>query len=191
MGLIRPRKVKQDIVPKQDYSDEDAVSSPPPLGGATTSMLEDILEVCNIKLESVSGESSSGYDSDGMHSGMLSPLGPPIPGMEFLSDDDLVSISVRDLNRTLKMRGLTREDIVKMKQRRRTLKNRGYAASCRVKRIEQRDVLDTDKNVESSDIEAIKSDNRAIERDVHDLEAKIAALEKFAAQKKIPLPFGY
>lgn len=67
----------------------------------------------------------------------------PIPG---ITDDELVSISVRDLNRSLKARGLNRTQIIRMKQRRRTLKNRNYAANCRNKRIEQKDDLETTKS---------------------------------------------
>ncbi|CAL8122636.1 unnamed protein product [Orchesella dallaii] len=119
---------------------------------------------------------------------MLSPgsLGPN----DLMTDDELVSISVRDLNRTLKMKGLTRDEIIRMKQRRRTLKNRGYAASCRVKRIEQRDILDTDKVIEQSDIETMVNNNQALKDEVDALQAQYEALRKFAIQKKIDIPYG-
>ncbi|KAI9564903.1 transcription factor MafK [Daphnia magna] len=116
----------------------------------------------------------------------LEPLSPsPCLG---ISDDELVSISVRDLNRQLKLRGLTREEIVRMKQRRRTLKNRGYAASCRIKRIEQKDELEQEKVGELSETEKLAEDNGKIREEIEALHRKYEALQKFALQKKIPLP---
>ncbi|XP_053687853.1 transcription factor MafK isoform X1 [Sabethes cyaneus] len=114
------------------------------------------------------------------------PLSPcPIPD---ISDDELVSISVRDLNRTLKLRGLTRDEIVRMKQRRRTLKNRGYAASCRIKRIEQKDELETEKSQEWRDMEDMHDQNTKIQEEVETMRSKYEALRKFAISNKIPLP---
>merc|ERR1711934_1275731 len=76
-----------------------------------------------------------------------------------VSDEELVALSVRDLNRHLKIRGLTREEITLMKQRRRTLKNRGYAASCRIKRLEQKDELECEKGKEFEDLDKLQDDN--------------------------------
>jgi len=117
---------------------------------------------------------------------LMEPLSPsPCLG---ISDDELVSISVRDLNRQLKLRGLTREEIVRMKQRRRTLKNRGYAASCRIKRIEQKDELEQEKVGELSETEKLAEDNGKVREEIEALHRKYEALQKFALQKKIPLP---
>ena len=42
--------------------------------------------------------------------------------------------STKTLNRLIKKRGITKDRAKQIKQERRTLKNRGYAANCRVKR---------------------------------------------------------
>lgn len=120
------------------------------------------------------------------HFFLQDPLSPG-PCLD-ISDDELVSISVRDLNRQLKLRGLSRDEIVRMKQRRRTLKNRGYAASCRIKRIEQKDELETEKTQEYRDMEAMQDDNNRMREEIESWHSKYLALKKFALQEKIHLP---
>ena len=57
-----------------------------------------------------------------------------------IDDDLLVALTVRDLNARLK--GTPKDRQLVVKQRRRTLKNRGYARNCRNKRVVQRDELE-------------------------------------------------
>lgn len=51
-----------------------------------------------------------------------------------LSDQDLVTMGVKDLNRCLKRKNISKERQSQIKEERRTLKNRGYAAGSREKK---------------------------------------------------------
>lgn len=82
-----------------------------------------------------------------------------------ISDEELLSLSTRDLNRRIRL--LSADEQRKIKSRRRTLKNRGYAQTCRTRRVGQRSELEADNERLSSELEQLRSDNKSLsaERD--------------------------
>ncbi|AWP06109.1 Transcription factor mafG2 [Scophthalmus maximus] len=95
-----------------------------------------------------------------------------------LTDDELVTMSVRELNQHL--RGLTKEEILQLKQRRRTLKNRGYAASCRVKRVTQKEELEKQKAKLQQEVDKLANENASMRVELDALRSKYEALQTFA-----------
>jgi len=95
-----------------------------------------------------------------------------------LTDEELVSLTVRDLNRHL--RSLSPAECKRLKQRRRTLKNRGYAASCRIKRLTQKDELDLERIRLQKEVDKIKQENDRIKIELEEFQKKYHDLENFA-----------
>ncbi|KAJ3653838.1 hypothetical protein Zmor_013070 [Zophobas morio] len=79
-----------------------------------------------------------------------------------LNDEMLMTLSVRELNKRL--HGCPREEVVRLKQKRRTLKNRGYAQNCRSKRLQQRHDLE--------------QTNRSLQSELHRLKIELARVSQ-------------
>jgi transcription factor MAFF/G/K len=181
---MKTRKTKKTVEVK--HEEEEAKSSS--LTEARTTKEEEravksvvpTVPVVLIKKED-DDEELEGYSEDDMDSNYDRES-------QVISDDDLVTLSVRDLNRHLKNSGLTKEEIVRMKQRRRTLKNRGYAASCRNKRLEVKGGLEGERQRVVSDIKRLKESNNMIREEVLDIKTKFEDLKKYCEMYSIAIP---
>lgn len=73
-----------------------------------------------------------------------------------ITDDQLAQYSARDINRLCK--GYPEEVVKQLKKRRRTLKNRGYASNSRVRRLQQKNELESTKNQLQVEVQKLRQE---------------------------------
>lgn len=104
---------------------------------------------------------------------------------DIINDELLMTLSVRELNKRL--HGCPRDQVVRLKQKRRTLKNRGYAQNCRSKRLQQRHDLEITNRQLQSEMHHMKVELALIKQERDELKSKLrdhAALAVAAAAQQ-------
>jgi len=104
-----------------------------------------------------------------------------------MSDHELSSLNIKDLNRKLKEKGLSKEMIEKLKQRRRTLKNRKYATDCREKKDTEVHCLESTKDGEAENLGGIEKENEELRETLVKLKNHYAKVLEFAKKNNIEL----
>lgn len=80
-------------------------------------------------------------------------------------EDDLQDLKIPDLNRKLKDIGLTRDEVNVVKKVRRQYKNRGYAHTCRQKKVEKKNTMKSQKQILESEIDDLKDDVETLKKE--------------------------
>jgi len=112
-------------------------------------------------------------------------LKPDAEANRIISDSDLINIDIKELNKMLKERGIAKELSVRLKQRRRTLKNRNYASSCREKKDEEILTLEKLKGDEIDEVSKMEEENIRIKDEIKAMEEKYNLVIQFAKENNL------
>ena len=102
-----------------------------------------------------------------------------------LTEEQLAEIPVKDLNSLL--RGLPDSEVLKLKQKRRTIKNRGYAQTSRMKRTTQKNLLENEKMTLEEQLEHYARENELLKKERDDALLKLEAFKRFSESNGIIL----
>jgi len=120
----------------------------------------------------------------------MSAEGDPRPDVEVpdvIPDKELLSLEIKELNRRVKEKGVTRDLGVQLKIRRRTLKNRNYATSCREKKDLEIRNLERKRDAELEEVKIQEAENENLRVNISDMAEKYERILEFAAEKNIIL----
>merc|ERR1719308_311956 len=107
-------------------------------------------------------------------------LKPDAEASRVIPDSDLMDIDIKELNKMLKERNVSKELAVRLKQRRRTLKNRNYASSCREKKDEEISGLERLKGQEVDEVAKMEEENKRIRDEIDSMEGRYDRIAEFA-----------
>lgn len=103
-----------------------------------------------------------------------------------VSEKKIQEFKVKELNRFLKSNGLSKDEQRCLKNRRRTLKNRGYAQNCRVKRIKVKKSLESENETLKAEIDEIRKSLEVAKKERDAYKSQLHKIVKFLkSQKKV------
>lgn len=105
-----------------------------------------------------------------------------------LTDSTLQALTLRDLNQKIRMSSLSVEAVRALKHRRRTLKNRGYAAVCRGRRLLQKEALEQRKQTLVSGSAWLRREIHWLALELDELEASYKMLLDRALENNVSVP---
>jgi hypothetical protein len=111
----------------------------------------------------------------------MAPKSTAIPDGKNIGDEALLRLSVKDLNKLL--RSLSPEDRLNLKRRRRILKNRGYAANCRTKRLSEKEILQMEKDKLEEEIAALSNENQVMKIQLNSFKERFNDLKAYCNLK--------
>jgi hypothetical protein len=110
---------------------------------------------------------------------------PDLETAKVIDDKDLIDIEIKELNKKIKEKGLPKELAVKLKQRRRTLKNRNYATSCREKKDAEITGLEDVREKELDELNSLEEGNKRLKESVDKMKSDYALFLQFARENNI------
>jgi len=118
---------------------------------------------------------------------MAEEASPHVEVPKLIQDKELISIEIKELNRKVKEKGVSKELGVQLKHRRRTLKNRNYATSCREKKDLEIRNLEQDKNAELQELKNQEEENSKLRENISKMAERYERILEFATENNVNL----